>query len=196
MRAHRLVEGSVRALAELFEPRGFVCTGLQWFQPTGELRWLVEAQPWRGGWPGGAKVALNWGAFVASLEDSEGGCVLRGWSTAHWGGRVMGADGLERWWEVADGDDPAPLAASLREAVVAEVLPQVDALTTEAELVRRWLEGQSTSPLEAKRLQCLALLLHRAGRRAEFDAAVEALEALPRTPFSWFTLRELRALRW
>jgi hypothetical protein len=75
-----------------------------------------------------------------------------------------------------------------------EVLPALEEKQREADLVTLWTTGKSPGLVEARRLLCLAQLLHRAGRQAEAVQARVELEQLPESPFTQRASQKLKEL--
>ena len=135
---------------------------------------FIELQPSRRSTQEEISFVINFGVIVPSLfvGDDLTKAEYGGW---HWGGRVSGKDSVEIWWPVRARDDVEELAARVTMLLKQEVLPALDGKQREDDIVALWKSGRS--PLvDSQRLLYLGTLLHRAGRRDEFEQTMAELE--------------------
>ncbi len=154
---------------------------------------LVEIQTSRDATPHMLTFVVNYGVVVPSLfrgQDIENPTRME----CHWGGRVNGRDGTEAWWPVRENDSADLVAANILRTVEDDVFPNMDSVQTESDLIALWKAGPSNILVEARKLEALAHLLHRAGRRAEVSEVRAQLERTATDSFSMRALERVRAL--
>jgi hypothetical protein len=179
----------------VLKQRGFRRAGSKFTRTGGEVVSLIEFQRSRDSTAAYLTFVINYGVAVLSLAQAEGVDTAKLWWTqCHWQARVSGKDGHGAWWPVRDNDDPNELAARLTHLVEHDVLPVLEKKQREADLVTLWTTGKSAGLVEARRLLCLAQLLHRAGRQAEAVQIRVELEHLPESPFTVRASQKLKEL--
>jgi len=177
MNAKAVLTAVAGKVAASLKARGFERRALKFVRRAGDDGFvsLIELQPSKKSTPEQVLFAINFGVIVPSLyvgddltKPEYGGC--------HWGGRVSGNDGVELWWPVRADEDVEQLTARVMALVAQEVLPALE------------------TKKDAQRLLFLGTLLHRAGRRDEFEETKAELERKARDPFSLRALEELKKL--
>jgi hypothetical protein len=154
---------------------------------------LIELQPSRRSTSEQLLFVINFGVIVPSFfagddltKPEYGGC--------HWGGRVSDKDGVETWLPVRADDDVEQLALRVTELLEHDVLPALEAKQRDEDLIKFWKSGQSPLLVDAQRLLFLGTLLHRAGRKDEFEEIKAELERKARDPFSLRAVSKLKEL--
>lgn len=192
MNAKAVLTAAAAKVAGSLKAHGFERRGLKFVKACEGIVSLVELQPSRASAPEQLLFVINFGVVVRALfagdnlKPDYGGC--------HWGGRVSGKDGAEIWWPVRADDDVQPLAAHVTSLMDQEVLPALNAKQREEDLIVLWKTGQSPFLVDSQRLLYLGTLLHRAGRRDEFEQTKAELERKATTPFSLRALQKLQEL--
>jgi hypothetical protein len=193
MNAKAVLIAASRKVGAGLKNRGYQRRALTYVMESDGVVSMIELQPARGATPEQLSFVINFGVIVRSLVPGDdltkpeyGGC--------HWGGRVSDEGGVEIWWPVRADDDVAPLAARLLATLEQAVLPALEANRREEDLVALWKTGRCPLLVDSQRLLFLATLLHRAGRRDEFEQTKAELERKAADPFSLRALGKLREL--
>jgi Domain of unknown function (DUF4304) len=195
MSAQQIFTSAIAVAGSVLKQRGFRRRGSKFTRMGGEVVSLIEFQRNRDSTAAYLTFVINYGVAVLSLAHAEGVDTAKLWWTqCHWRARVSGKDGHESWWPVRDEDDPDKLGARLTHLVERDVLPALEEKQREADLVTLWTTGKSPGLVEARRLLCLAQLLHRAGRQAEALQTRVELEHLPQSPFTLRASQKLKEL--
>jgi len=194
MNAKAVLTAAAGKVAASLKARGFERRGLTFVRRAVDgFVSMIELQPSRKSTPEQLLFVVNFGVIVPSFfagddlaKPEYGGC--------HWGGRVSGKDGVEIWWPVRADDDVEQVAARVAALTEQEVLPALEAKQREEDLIALWKTGGSPLLTDAQRLLFLGTLLHRAGRREEFEQTRAELEGKARDPFSLRALGRLKEL--
>jgi len=193
MSATSVLTAAVGVMASVLKPLGFERRGLKLVRTGDEVISLIELQPSRQKTAESLTFVVNYGVVVPSLflgRDLK----KPEYTQCHWGGRVAGVDGKEGWWPVRVDDAPEQVAVKLKELVDSNVLPALEGKQREADLIALWKTGRGPLLVEAQRLQCLAQLLHRAGRYQEVAEVRAQLEQKAVNPFAVRALEKVKAL--
>lgn len=188
-----MVSTAARAISARLSPLGYRRRGIRFVRQGRELISRIELQIQRGSTTEEAWFAVNYGVVVVALAGSDLPTPTH--TDCHWGARVCGEDGVERWWRVRDTDHPDELANRLLEALEGSVLQALDTMQTEADLIALWKTGRSPLLVEAQRLLFLGMLLCRAGRKEELEAVQLELESKAHNLFAVRALERLKALQ-
>lgn len=194
MTAKSVLSEAARALASHLRPLGYRRSGLRFARQGEEVVSLIELQLKRGGTKDVISFVVNYGVLVPGLTGTGGGNVAPTYTDCHWGERLAGADGTERWWTVRAGDHPQELAAELETELDRQVLTTLQSMQSEAALIALWQTGRSPGLVEAQRLLFLGMLLHRAGRYRECEQVRTELESKARDGFAMRAVAKLREL--
>jgi Domain of unknown function (DUF4304) len=194
MNAKAVLTAAAGKVAAGLKARGFERRGLTFVRRAVDgFVSMIELQPSRKSTPEQLLFVVNFGVIVPSLfagdalaKPEYGGC--------HWGGRVSGKDGVEIWWPVRADDDVEQVAARVTVLMEEEVLPVLEAKQREEDLIALWKTGRSPLLVDSQRLLFLGSLLHRAGRRAEFEQTKAELERKATDSFSLRALGKLKEL--
>jgi len=194
--AKAVLTAAAGKVAADLKARHFARRGLKFVHDSadGEFVSLIEFQLSRSSTSAQLSFVINFGVIVPSLF---GGSDISKpeYTSCHWGGRVSGKDGVESWWSVHAADDVDQLTVRLNSVLEAEVLPALATMQREEDLIALWKTGRGPGLGEAQRLLFLATLLHRAGRRREFEETRAELEGKARDSFGLNALRKLNELR-
>jgi hypothetical protein len=193
MTAKALLTAAAGMVAVSLKARGFGRRALTFTRAVDEFVSMIELQPSRTSTPEQLSFVINFGVIVVSLFAGED-LAKPEYGACHWGGRVSGKDGVEIWWPVRADDDVEQLAARVTALIEQDVLPALDGKQHEEDLIALWKTGRSPLLTDSQRLLFLGKLLHRAGRRQEFEETRAELEAKARDPFSLRALAKLKEL--
>ena len=187
-----LSEATIR-VADALKTLGYTRSGTRFIRRGTEVLSLIELQTSRSSTNNELSFVVNFGVVVISL--TEGSDLSKPtYTDCHWGSRVSGQDGVERWWTVRVEDSPAELAEMLESVLRREVLPALESKQTEEAMIALWQTGRSPLLVEAQRLLFLGLLLHKAGKCSELVAVRSELELKARDGFGSRALDKLKGL--
>jgi hypothetical protein len=194
MSAKAVLTAAAGKVAAGLKARGFERRGLTFVRRAIDgFVSMIELQPFRKSTPEQLSFVINFGVIVPSLFAGDD-LAKPEYGECHWGGRVSGKDGVEIWWPVRADDDVEQLAAHVTALMEQEVLPGLEAKQRDEDLIALWKTGQSPLLVDSQRLVFLGTLLHRAGRRAEFEQTKAELEGKVTNPFSLRALGKLKEL--
>jgi hypothetical protein len=191
MTARAVLSSAVKIVATALSDVGFWRKGLRLVRAGDEVVSLIEIQPSRDSTAHMLTFVLNYGVTVPGCflgKDIESPTLME----CQWGDRVNGRDGTEAWWPVRESDSIEGVAANMLRTIEADVFPKMEPVQKESDLIALWKAGPSNILVEALKLQFLAQLLHRAGRRAE---VAEVRAELERTAVDSFSMRALERVR-
>lgn len=194
MNAKGVLAAAAQRVAVTLKDRNFKRRGLKFVRsPNDGFVSLIELQSSRKSTSEQLSFAINFGVIVPVLFGGED-LTNPNYTECHWGGRILSNDGIEAWWSVRAHDDVEQLAARLTALLTQDVLPRLDAMQLDDDLVSLWKTGQSPLLAEVQRLLFLGTLLHRLGRREEFEEVKADLECKARDSFSQRAIAKLKAL--
>jgi len=193
MTAKHVLSSATSEIAAGLETLGYRRAALRLMRRCPSVTSLIELQIARGATSETLSFVVNFGVVVNGLVES-GESTRPTYTDCHWAARLLGGDGVERWWPVRDGDSAGILARQLGEALERDVLPALESMQSEDALIALWQTGRSPGLAEEQRLLFLGLLLWRAGRRDEFLRVRTELETEARDSFGLRALAKLMAL--
>jgi len=166
MTSQQSFTSAVATVGSALKQHGFLRSGSKFTRTGREVVSLIQFQRSRDSTAACVTFVVNYGVAVLSIAHAEGIDPAKlSWTDCQWQARVQGKDGREAWWSVRDGDDPNALAGRLTHLVEEEVLPALEQVQHEADLVTLWTSGKSPGLGDARRLLCLARLLHSGSTR-------------------------------
>lgn len=185
-------QGTIR-VSDALKTLGYKRSGTRFVRRGAEVVSLIELQTSRASTTNELSFVVNFGVIVISLTGG-GDLSKPTYTDCHWGGRVSGKDGAERWWTVRAEDSAVELAETLDRVLLGEAVPALDSKQTEEALIVLWQTGRSPLLVDEQRLFFLALLLHKAGKSPEFVAVRSELESKARDSFDLRALEKLKGL--
>ena len=190
--AKAVLSAAAKKVGSDLRARGFRRTGLKFVRQGDEVVSMIQLQASRSGTAEAGTFVVNFGVLVPCLYIGQD-IAKPVWTDCHWRERVSRV-GREAWFPFRANDDVDGLAARLTEIVEHDVLPVLETLQREEDLIALWKTGQGPGLGELNRLLLLGTLLHRAGRRSELSEIEAELELKADDAFARRALAKLREL--
>lgn len=172
-----------QALSKRLAPLGFSLQGNTLSKDCNGVQILVEIQrDAKHGTKDELRFTLNVGLLSRALQDFENADQDSGYSIPasdrwHWNSRMgnLLPERRDRWWVVAAADAVEPLIDELFKLLVAHVLPKLEPLAQDDQLLALWRSGGGSGLTEYRRRRSLAALLFALGRFVDAKVAINEL---------------------
>ena len=174
--ADAVLSKAFSSVAKGLRPSGFEKAGkYKLYRSLDGVAWVLELQKSRDTTKTDIRYVINYGVLAPALfnGDDPRSAIL---SDCHWQSRVSGEDGREIWLHVSPSTTVEEVTATLEEAIAKQVLPDLSAFRSEADLVHFWLAGKNRGLTAKQRWVGLGQLLAKPGRPDEVRWVLAEIE--------------------